>query len=347
MISNKKRASQNGKCPSLSVVSRKVGNQNMILIGILLALFLIASMLEPSTFLNSYTFAGMSYQMAAMGLMSLGMLIAMIAGGIDLSVIGIHNLAGMLVGIYVQSLFPEAPSWGMSIVYILSSVLVAVLVGIITGAINGILISKVGIPAILATMGSSYLYLGICLIVKKGSAVSDMPDLYLRVFNYEIGGVIPVQILILFALAITLACVLKYSQYGLRLYMYGSNPKASKYAGLNNDKIIILTHTISGILCAVGGMLTLARNNSSREDYGSTLCTQAIIICVLGGANPSGGEGNVLGTIVALMILQVFSTGLNMFRDINSFMRDLAWGIVLITVMVSRFYSAKRKTKRQ
>ena len=336
-----------GKKRLVSKITDRMGGQNMVLVGIFLVLYISATIYDPGTFLNSYTFASMSYQMAAMGLMSLGMLIAMIAGGIDLSVIGIHNLTGMLVGIYVTSVFPQTSSGVMSLLYILSAVLIAILVGALCGIFNGFLIAKLGIPAILATMGSSYLFLGICLIVKQGSAVSDMPQLYLDVFTYEIGGVIPVQILILLVCAIFLAYVLKHRQYGLRLYMYGSNPKASKYAGLNNSRVIIRTHMISGILCAVGGMLTLARNNSSREDYGSTLCTQAIIICVLGGVNPYGGEGNVFGTVVALLILQVFSTGLNMFRDVNSFMRELAWGIVLIAVMVSRYYIAKRKAKHE
>lgn len=335
-----------GKKSFLAAAKGRMGGQNTVLVVIFLLLFVLAAAYNPGIFLNSYTFASMSYQMAAMGLMALGMLIAMIAGGIDLSVVGIHNLTGMLAGLYVTNVFPQEAG-GAGFFYILSVVAIAVLVGIICGGFNGFLISRLGIPAILATMGSSYLFLGICLIVKKGSAVSDMPSLFLDVFTYEIGGVVPVQILVFLVCAAVLAYVLKRRQYGLRLYMYGSNAKAAKYAGLNNNRIIVRTHMISGVLCSLGGLLTLARNNSSREDYGSTLCTRAIIICVLGGVNPSGGEGNVFGTVVALLILQVFSTGLNMFRDINSFMRDLAWGIVLIAVMVSRFYTARYQLKRQ
>lgn len=324
----------------------KAGN-NLMLTIIFIALYATAAIAKPSVFLNLDSFKSMSYQASAMGLMSLGMLVCMIAGGIDLSIVGVHNLVGMVVGTYVSSLFPESASFIVSVGYMASAVLIALIIGASCGYFNGFLIAKVGIPPILATMGTSYLYLGICLIVKKGSAVSGMGDLFINTIQHEIAGAIPLQLLIFLAGLLVVNYLLRYTKYGLKLYMFGSNRNAAKYAGLNNDSIVIRTHMISSILCALAGVLTLARNNSSRADYGSTLTTQGILICVLGGVNPSGGSGNVYGTAIAVLILQVFSTGLNMFRDTNAFMRDFAWGLVLIFAMVSNFYSAKKKARRE
>ena len=122
--------------------------------------------------------------------------------------------------------------------------------------------------------------------------------------------------------------------------------KASRYSGVNNDRIILKAYMMSGILSSLAGILMCARFNSARANVGNSYVMQAILICVLGGVNPNGGFGTVRGTVVAALILQVLSSGFNMFPFLSNFYRDLIWGAVLILVMAYNYISNQRRERK-
>jgi simple sugar transport system permease protein len=269
----------------------------------------------------------------------------MITGGIDLSVVGICNLVGMVTGIFLKAFLSPGAVSGHSAFIIGMACLLGIIIGMACGLLNGLMIGGIGIPAILATMGSNNLFLGICLIITAGSAVSGIPPQFPALINHEFFGVIPLHLVIFIFCAVLASIMLSRTNFGVRVFLMGTNPKASHFAGLNNFVITIRTYVFSGILCAIAGHLTLAHNNSSRADYGSSLTLQTILICVLGGTSPNGGVGTVLGTVLAIIILQIFSTGLNMFPGVNAFFKDFVWGMVLILVMILQYFKEKFRNK--
>ena len=100
---------------------------------------------------------------------------------------------------------------------------------------------------------------------------------------------------------------------------------------------------LSGIVSAVAGLLSLARINSAKADFGSSYTMQTIRISVLGGINPDGGFGSIPGVAIAVLILQMLSSYLNMFPSISNYYRDLIWGVALIAVLIMNFTIEKRR----
>jgi simple sugar transport system permease protein len=123
----------------------------------------------------------------------------------------------------------------------------------------------------------------------------------------------------------------------------GSNPTASMFSGVDNAKVTFMTYMTSGMLASISGLIMCGRFNSARADFGSSYIMQAILICVLGGVNSNGGFGQVKGVVLSILILQILSSGFNMFPSISNFYRDLIWGLVLIGVMAFNYISNNRR----
>ena len=128
--------------------------------------------------------------------------------------------------------------------------------------------------------------------------------------------------------------------------MIGSNKAASQYSGMDNKKIYTLTYMISGMLASVSGLLMCGHFNSARSDFGKSYLTPAILICVLAGVNPNGGKGKVSGVVLAVIILQMLSSGFALFQNISDYYKNLIWGLVLILVMIFNVTSERRKARR-
>lgn len=328
-----------------SISSQDTGVRRLLII--LAAVIVLFSILQPEVFLTRDYIVSMLYLFPEFGILALGMMLCMISGGIDLSVVSTANLSGIVCCSILVRMVPENAAPGFAVAMLLVSILAAVLVGVCGGLLNGVLISKLGIPPILATLGGSDLIMGIALAFTKGSSISGLPPILSNVGTHHIFGVLPVTLVVFVICALIVAWRLEKTTYGYKLFMVGSNAKASRYAGVDNDKIIIQTYVTSGILSAVAGVLMCARFNSARAGVGVSYTMQAILISVLGGTDPNGGFGTVRGVTVAILILQVLSSGFNMFPFLSNFYRDLIWGVVLILVMAYNHVSNLRKLKKE
>ena len=112
----------------------------------------------------------------------------------------------------------------------------------------------------------------------------------------------------------------------------GSNPKAAEFSGINSNKIILKTYMISGVFGSIAGLLIIASTNSAKADFGTSYILQTILVAVLGGVSVKGGFGKVAGIVMAVLILQFLSTGLNTLH-LGNFFKDFVWGLVLLLVM--------------
>lgn len=305
------------------------------------------SILNPQIFLSKDYILSMLYLFPEFGILALGMMLCMISGGIDLSVVATANLSSIVCGmVLIRAIGPDA-SAGTAAVMLILAILVSMVVGMLAGLLNGFLISKLGIPPILATLGGSDLVMGLAVAFTKGSSISGLPPILSQIGTHYIFGIIPVTTLVFAACALFVAWQLEKTTFGYKLYMLGSNAKASRYSGVDNDKILMRAYMTSGILASLSGVLMCARFNSARADVGTSYTMQAILICVLGGISPNGGFGTVRGAVVSVLILQVLSSGFNMFPFLSNFYRDLIWGAVLILVMAINYISNQRKEKRE
>lgn len=296
------------------------------------------------TIINFQTMAG---QFPEFGLMALGAMICMITGGIDLSSVGIANVTSILMAMFMRSQMNEAGE--IAVWVIPAAFLMALCIGMLAGGINGVLISKVKIPPILATLGVNQLLTGVCMVVTGGNAVSKLPRAYSAAINNKIlkilpgkrgtmMGLIPVQLIFFVAMALIIWFLLARSSYGKKLYMIGTSENVARFSGVKVDRILIKTYALSGICAALGGMVMLANYNSARADYGSVYTLQCILIVVLGGVSPTGGRGKISGVMLAIVLLRLLETGINRFPQISSYYITLIWGAVLLLVMVLNYF---------
>ena len=133
------------------------------------------------------------------------------------------------------------------------------------------------------------------------------------------------------------------TKFGKRVYLVGTNEKAAKFAGINTKSVLIRAYILSGLVSAVAGLLSLSRISSAKADFGSSYTMQTILIAVLGGVNPNGGFGSIPGIAIAVLILQMLSSYLNMFPSISNFYRDMIWGVALIAVLIMNYVIDKRR----
>lgn len=296
------------------------------------------------TIVNFQTMAG---QFPEFGLMALGAMICMITGGIDLSSVGVADLTAILMAMFMKGQMDEAGEIGGWVIP--AAFAMALVIGAVAGGVNGLLISKVKIPPILATLGLNQLLTGISMVVTGGNAVSKLPKAYSEAINNKllnvvpgkrgtVSGLIPVQLIFFVVAAVLIWFLLARTSYGKKLYMMGTSENVARFSGVKVDRMLIKTYAMSGVCAALGGMIMLANYNSARADYGSVYTLQCILIVVLGGVSPTGGRGKISGVLLAIVLLRLLETGINRFPQISSYYITLIWGAVLLLVMVLNYF---------
>jgi len=314
--------------------------------GMAVLIFAVMAVLRPSLFLSPNNFTSMGFQFPEFAILTLAMMISMLTGGIDLSIIGNMNLSAIVAGMVLANMTADpANPVGLPITL---AILIALGVGRLGGLINGLLVAHVGIPPILATLGTSQVFLGLAIVLTGGAAVHGFPTAFSYIGNGTLFG-LPVPVLVFAVLAVAVGIILSRSAFGAKVYLLGANPLASRFAGLKNTGLLIATYCIAGFLSGAAGILIMSRTNSIRADFGASYLLLTILVAVLGGVNPYGGFGKVIGVILAVLALQFLSSGFNMLRFSN-FAKEFIWGALLLVVMVLgtiRFPWRRRPQKKR
>ena len=324
-------------------------NTNLLLVGILGLALVVVGLLVGGDFFTSRNITSMGFQLAEFGFLALAMALAMLSGGIDLSIIGNMNLSGILAGLLLTNrTLTEALGGSGSVaaavlialgtsllgVWLIcaAAVLIALVASAAFGLINGILIAVAEVPAILATIGTMMLYSGIAMAITGGQGVVGFPNEFRFIGNGTLVG-LPFPMLLMIAAFAVLAIFLRGSVWGRSIYLYGENKVASLFSGVRNTRTLIVTYTISGLLCGISGLILMSRSNSIRVGYGNTYLLQAILVSILGGIDPDGGSGRVTGVFIGILILQSLSSAFTLLR-ISPYARGLIYGVMLLVVMI-------------
>lgn len=300
------------------------------LAGLTILIFAGMALLNPEKFLRPYVFESITYLAPELGLLSIAMMLAMLTGGIDLSVIGLANLSGILAGLFFHAI---GGARGPSLTHLgfwplLAGIAIALCTGLAGGAINGFLITRLKITPILATIGSGQVFTGIALVLTGGPAIVGFPARWSALGNDSLAG-IALPLIVYLVVAAGIAIMLERTSFGLSLQLIGTNARAARFAGLRTDRAVWLSYVLTGFLASMAGILLSSRTNAAKSDYGISYLLEAVLVAVLGGTNPAGGKGSVLGVSVALVALMLLSTGLQLLRFSN-FLVDFIWGAFLL-----------------
>jgi len=325
-------------------VNTKLSN-NLTLLCILILVTSIFSAFLPNEFLTLRNFASMGRQFPEYGLLALANMLAMSTGGIDLSVVSIASVSGVISASFLS----RFATLGLPVgTVILLGILIALTVSVLCGLLNGVIIAFARVPAIIATLGTQGLFLGVSIIITKGHGIGGFPPPFLFIGNGSLLGV-PTQFVIFVVVALLMGLMLTRTPQGFSMLMYGSSPQVARFSGINNEMVIMKTYALTGLLSGVASLIIISGVNSIRPGYGADYLLLSVLIAILGGTDPVGGFGTVLGLSLAIFIMQALQSGLNIL-SFSPFFKKFIWGLLLLLVMVfhyyRRLYAQHRATRR-
>ncbi|MDE3174586.1 MAG: ABC transporter permease [Pseudomonadota bacterium] len=296
----------------------------------LLALTVVAFGLASPQFLSAANFESIAFQLPDLGLLTLAMLAPIMSGGINLAVIAVANLSGLtLAWILNLNGGPQAGAAAFAF-----GAVAALAVGGASGAAMGATIAYFGAHPILASLAMMIFLRGLGEFLTRGGDISGFPD-FLGVLGHGSLAGVPVPMLLFSAAAILWHVLLARTRHGFAVAMIGSNPRASEYSGIAVKRSLTMVYALSGVMCALAGVVMLTRFNSVRVGHGEALLLVTVLACFLGGVDPFGGFGRVAPVFVSLLILQTLSSGLNLLGA-NQHLSTAVWGLFLVAVMVLR-----------
>ena len=302
--------------------------------GIIVAflLMIVIFSIASHNFLTTNTAFTILKQVSITGIISIGMTLVLLTGGIDLSVGSIAGVTAVTAAICLKNF--ELP--------ILLTCIIALLLAIVYGAISGVCVTKMNMPPFIATLGVQTSLRGLAYIVTGGLPVYGFTKAFSR-FAAALFG-IPLQVLLAVVLFVIFIIMLTKTTLGRYLYGVGGNEEASRLSGVNVTNIKIMAYSISGFLSGIAGLVLLSKTSSGQPSSGSGYEMDAITAAVIGGVSLSGGEGRLSMVIIGVLLMGTLQTGMIMC-GINDYVQQLVKGIVLIAAVAYSQFSQKIRNR--
>lgn len=238
-------------------------------------------------------------QLSVIGIVSVGMMMVILTGGIDLSVGSVIGTSATLAAYLMVKA-------GINM-YI--AALVAIGAGALIGLINGLLITKIDIPPLITTLATMTGCRGLAYIITRGIPIYGFPEGF-SFLGQGYFWVIPVPVLIMVAVMVVGYIFLYKTPFGMHIYGIGGNAEAARLCGVNVKKTLNIVYTISGSLAGFAGVVLLSRINTGTATVGTSYEMEIITAVVLGGVSIAGGEGKLRGVIIGVLIMGILSNGL-------------------------------------
>lgn len=315
--------------PMRDVVIRAVGPTNLRLSALLAALVLIFGLSVGDRLFAGLGLRSMASQLPELGLLSLAMMVALLSGGLDLSIIATANLSALAVATVLKAAPGDAAGLTLAAIEV-GAILAGVGVAAAVGTLNGFLVGYLRVSPILATLGTMTLVKGLAVGLTHGSVISGFPVEIVFLGNGSILGV-PMPLILFAAVALPLGLVLTRTPFGVVTALMGSNQQAVRFSGVDTRAALLRVYLLSAMVASTAGLVMMARFDSANAAYGESYLLVTILACVLGGISPSGGFGRVGGLVIALVILQLISTAC-VLLDLSQFLTLALWGGILLAV---------------
>jgi ribose transport system permease protein len=302
--------------------------------GLLLALIVLAgafSILRPDTFPTLANLGSIMTESAALALIAIGLTVPLIAQEFDLSPGFMATFAGLLV-VGMQS-FNHAPVW--------LSIVAAVAVSAAVGLVNGLLVAYAKLSSLVVTLAAGSLLFGASELYCDGATIySGIPKEFLRLGQMRIGGV-PLPFVYVVVVALVMWYILEYRPVGRHLYAIGGGAESARLVGIKVDRLIVLVFVVSATMAGLGGVIQSARVGSANVSVLQTLLLPAFTAAFLGATSIRPGQYNVWGTMLAVYVVGLGTTGIFML-GVSSYFEPVFDGAVLLIAIVLAKLSARR-----
>ena len=260
------------------------------------------------------------------GIASVGQAFVILTAGIDVSVGGM----GLVSSVLGASLITNNPNWSIisSPIPMGASLLIMVIVASAFGLVNGALVSRIGLPPLIATLGMWKICEGIGFQISQGVSIAQLPDA-MEFFGFGRVAGVPVPVIIFIAVAAVAYFVMSHTTFGKSLYAAGGNPTSAWLSGVSVKNIRLAAYVISGFLAGLAGIVWTGRTMAATMRSLTNLELDTIASVTIGGVSLAGGKGNVLGVVIGVIILGVINNGMSLMGA-DPFLQNFTKGAIII-----------------
>jgi ribose transport system permease protein len=300
------------------------------LIGlILLCLFLSFA---TDTFLSLRNFLNVMDQITVLGVMAVGMTFVILLGGIDLSVGSVLALSGMVMGYLGDNL-----GWPFGL-----AILAALIASAVCGAVSGLMITRLHMPAFIATLAMMSIARGLASIITNGEQIVGFPGWFSDLAITRHFGFLTVTVAVMIVIVVVAWIVLKFRPAGRALYAIGGSAEVARLAGINVREATLIVYGLCGLLAGLAGVILSARLDSAQPSSGIGYELDTIAAVVIGGASLSGGVGGIGGTMAGVLIIGFLRNGLNLLQ-VSPFIQQVIIGLVIAVAVAADTLRRKRE----
>ena len=311
-------------------LKRVVANREVLLTFVLLAVFIGVGIRVPR-FVSRGSITNLLFDASTVGIVAVGLTIVIIGGGIDISIGSVLVASAIMAGLVAQE---EVSPW--------IAVGVGVVGGAALGAVNAVLITKLKIPPIVATLATLSIFRGVLTELTKSKLIGGLPSSFTVIGQGRVGGV-PYPVWIMLGLFVLGGLGMRFSGFGRVVYAIGSNEAAARLSGIVVTRYQALTYVISGSLAGLAGVVFVARNGTVLPTSGRGLELLVIAAVVVGGTNIFGGEGSIAGTALAAVLLQAITAAMVVLGISTAWQGAVIGATILIGVTIFVFGQRRRE----
>jgi Ribose/xylose/arabinose/galactoside ABC-type transport systems, permease components len=304
---------------------------------VLVATFVVFSILLPESFLTFGNIQFLLLSSAALGMLALGESICLLSGHFDLSVGSIAGFSAMATGLVLAELAPNLPG--------AVGILLIILIGGAIGLLNGFSVAYLGVNPFLQTLAFLIIFRG-GTIALSTYPITTLPEIYMYPGGGDLFNV-PVAIFIMITLFAVVGFVLRYTDFGLAVYAIGGDEWASKEAGIQTNHIVLMVYVLSGALSGLGGLLFTGFLGAATPSLGQNSLFPAFAAAVIGGISIFGGRGNIVGALGGILLLGTIQAGLVMLQIQPTVIRMTNGIILLAAILLYTGIERYRRAKLQ
>jgi ribose transport system permease protein len=302
-------------------------------LNVFLALLAVAALISLATpyFLTTNNLMGVFRSFSLTAIMSIGMVMVIITGGIDLSVGSVLGLSSLVTALGFGAGLPTfvCVSAGLA-------------VGVAFGAFNGLLITVIGLPPFIATLGSLSIGRGLMYIITEGVPLTpDTPDIFSALGQGYV-GLVPVPVVIMIVLMIGFSILMRRTRFGRHVYATGGNEQAARLSGVKTHRVKLVVYILSGAIAALAGVISFSRYLSAEPASGFGAELDVIAAAAIGGASLSGGVGSVVGAVIGAALAGIIANGV-VLMNINTYAQQAITGAVILIAVSLDVLRNRRK----
>ncbi|MBZ9819488.1 ABC transporter permease [Mesorhizobium sp. CA4] len=301
-------------------LSSAIFSWEALLVVIAVLIFAVNSFASPY-FLDPWSLSDLTFNFTEKGLIALAMALLIISGEIDLSVAAIVALASTMMGMAVQV--------GAGTPVLMA---IGIAVGLGCGAFNGLLVTRLGLPSIVVTIGTMSLFRGIAFIILGDQAYKGYPESFAFFGQGYVWWVFSFELALFLVAALIYWFVLHRTSFGRRVFAIGNNPVACQFSGVRVDRIKFILFCLTGLMSGIASVLITSRLGSTRPSIAQGYELEAITMVVLGGVSILGGAGSILGVVLAAFIMGLVTFGLGLL-NVPGIVMSIFIGLLLIIVI--------------